>query len=168
MQYGENKFVLRESIQITQEFLKGVQGQLDQLMDGEDYVAFGEINEIFYKTLPNLPGNISWSPLLLVDILQTESVGYSSVEAGHENDRKTIPAAIVSRNSALKTFPDILWCEMEKEFSLPKELKSVEFREFMLKKGLIRGMEKTTNVHKLTEGDIRFFWTENNGKVTIN
>ena len=46
--------------------------------------------------------------------------------------------------------------------------KNGEFRDFLLDKGFIRGFEKMWSVHKTVKGDIRFFWTNDYTKVTIN
>ena len=39
---------------------------------------------------------------------------------------------------------------------------------FLLDKGFIHGSEKMWNVHKTVAGDLRFYWTEKNSRVTIN
>ncbi len=167
-QYDENSFVLAEALGINDHFLNYLKTQLGNLLEGEDYVSFGEIDEYFYTTLPKLPACVYWSALLLEDILRVYNLDYFTVEAGKDNDKKTIPAALIKKNSAYKSFADVVWAEMSKEFSLPKELSASEFRDFLLEKGFIRGSEKMWNVHKTVVGDIRFFWTNNNSKVTIN
>ena len=70
--------------------------------------------------------------------------------------------------SIYKSFADVVWAEASKEYTLPMELSASEFRDFLLNKGFIRGAEKMWNVHKTVAGDIRFFWTSNSSKVTIN
>lgn len=168
LQYAENQFVLTEALGINDAFLSGVGTQIRLLLEGDDYIAFGEIDDYFYTTLPGLPANICWSPLLLADIIRMFDIGYMIMEAGNDNDMKTIPAAIVKTNSPFKTFGDIVWYEVQKDFSLPKEFTSGEFREFLLMKGFIHGSEKMWSVHKTVADDIRFYWTNKNGKVTIN
>ena len=168
LQYDENSFVLAEALGINDHFLNYLKTQLENLLEGEEYIAFGEIDEYFYTTLPKLPACVYWSALLLEDILRVYNLDYLTVEAGKDNDKKTIPAALIKKNSAYKSFADVVWAEIAKEFSLPKELSASEFRDFLLEKGFIRGSEKMWNVHKTVAGDIRFFWTNNNSKVTIN
>ena len=118
-------------------------------------------------TLPTLPDSIIWSALLLEDILRVHDVGFTTIEAGQDNDKKTLPAALVRKNSTYKSFGDVVWSEVARTFSLPKEFTSTEFRDFLLNKGFIRGSEKMWSVHKTVAGDIRFYWTEQYGKVTI-
>lgn len=168
LQYGENRFVLREALHVSDSFLSALRMQIENLLAGEDYIAFGEIDDYFYKTLPAVPANILWSPLLLEDILRIFDIGYITIEAGTENDKKTIPAAILKKNSYFRTFADMVWKETSKAYFLPKEFTSTEFREFLLNKGFIHGSEKMWNVHKTVAGDLRFYWTEKNSKVTIN
>lgn len=168
LQYDENCFVLCEALHVNDNFLHALKAQIENLLEGEVYIAFGEIDDYFYTTLPALPTNISWSPLLLEDMLRVFDIGYTTVEAGEDNDKKTIPAAILKTNSQFRTFSDLVWNEISKAYPLPKELTAMEFREFLLDRGFIHGSEKMWNVHKTVAGDLRFYWTEENGKVTIH
>lgn len=168
LQYAENQFVLTEAVQINENFLTTVSAQINNLLDGEDYIATGEIDDFFYTILPNLPSGICWSALLLEDVLRIYETGFMTIQAGKDNDKKTVPAAIVRKKSHYRTFSDVVWNEISKSFPLPKEFTASEFREFLLNKGFIRGSEKMWNVHKTVAGDIRFYWTDNNGRVTIN
>ncbi|NLB62335.1 MAG: hypothetical protein GX802_08000 [Clostridiales bacterium] len=168
LQYAENCFVLNEALHVNDNFLSALRIQIENLLEGEDYIAFGEIDDYFYTTLPAIPANIQWSPLLLEDVLRIFDIGYITIEAGSDNDKKTIPAAILKKKSQFRTFSDIVWNEVSKTYSLPEELTASEFREFLLDKGFIHGSEKMWNVHKTVAGDLRFYWTEKNSKVTIN
>lgn len=168
LQYAENQFVLTEAIQINDFFLASVSTQIENLLDGEDYIATGEIDDYFYTTLPALPSGIFWSALLLEDVLRIYETSFTTIEAGKDNDKKTVPAAIVRKKSHYRNFSDVVWNEVSKAFPLPKEFTASEFREFLLNKGFIRGSEKMWSVHKTVAGDIRFYWTDNNGRVTIN
>lgn len=168
LQFAENRFVLAEALHINDYFLSSVDIQVRNLLDGDDYIAIGEIDDFFYMTLPSLPDNVSWSPLLLEDLFRIYETDYTTFDAGQENDKKTYPAAIVRKKSHYKSFGDLVWNEVSLSFQLPKEFSSSEFRAFLLEKGFIRGMEKMWSVHKTVTGDIRFYWTENYGKVTIN
>lgn len=168
LQYSENCFVLKEALNVNDNFLSALRIQIENLFEGEDYIAFGQIDDYFYKTLPTIPANIQWSPLLLEDVLRIFDIGYITIEAGSDNDKKTIPAAILKKNSPLRTFSDLVWNEVSKAYTLPKEFTALEFREFLLDKGFIHGSEKMWNVHKTVAGNLRFYWTEKNSKVTIN
>ena len=168
LQYAENRFVLYEALQVNDHFLSSLRIQIENLLEDDDYIAFGEIADYFYTTLPAVPANIHWSPLFLTDMLRIFDIGYISVEAGNNNGRKTIPAAILKKNSPFRTFSDIAWNEVKKAYLLPRELTASEFREFLLDKGFIHGSEKMWNIHKTVAGDLRFYWTEKNSKVTIN
>ena len=168
LQYEENEFVLSEALHINDHFLAEVQNQIELLVDDEEYIAMGEIDDFFYTTLPLLPSGVCWSAFLLEEILRVYDIGFTTIEAGKYNDKKTLAAAIVNRRSNYKTFGDIVWNEISKYYMLPKDFTATEFREFLLEKGFIRGSEKMWNVHKTVDGDIRFYWTDNYGKVTIN
>ena len=160
--------MLAEALHVNEHFISSVSVQIENLLEGEDYIAIGEIDDYFYTTLPPLPSGIYWSALLLEDVLRIYETGFTTIEAGKDNDKKTLPAAIVRKKSHYRSFSDLVWNEISKSFSLPKEFTASEFREFLLNRGFIRGSEKMWNVHKTVAGDIRFYWTDNNGKVTIN
>lgn len=168
LQYDENCFILKEALHIGDNFLSALSAQIANLLEGDSYIAFGEIDDYFYTTLPAVPANIRWTPLLLEDVLRVYDIGYTTVEAGDDNDKKTIPAAILKKQSQFKTFSDLVWNEVSKAYSLPKEFTASDFREFLLEKGFIHGSEKMWNVHKTVAGDLRFYWTEKNSRVTIN
>lgn len=168
LQYDENKFILTEAMNCSENFLLSVKTQIDNLMDGSDYVSFGDIDEYFYKTLPLVPTNIYWSALLITDILRLFDIGYFTLEAGKDNDKKTVPAAIVKTHSAFKSFPDILWNEIAKQYSLPKEFLASEFRQFLFDEGFIRETQKRNAIYKTVDGDIRFYWNTDNSKVVVN
>lgn len=168
LQYAEDCFILKEALHVNVNFLSSLRIQIENLLEGEDYIAFGEIADFFYTTLPAVPTNIQWSPLLLEDMLRLFDIGYITVDAGNDNDKKIIPAAILKKNSPFRTFSDLVWNEVSKAYSLPKELSASEFREFLFDKGFVHGSEKMWNVHKTVAGDLRFYWTELNSKVTIN
>lgn len=168
LQYDENCFILKEALHIGDNFLSALSAQIVNLLEGDSYIAFGEIDDYFYTTLPAVPANIRWTPLLLEDVLRVFDIGYKTVEAGDDNDKKTIPAAILKKQSQFKTFSDLVWNEVSKAYSLPKEFTASDFREFLLDKGFIHGSEKMWNVHKTVAGDLRFYWTEKNSRVTIN
>jgi len=168
LQYDENRFVLREALGINDYSLSCICIQIEKLLEGDDYIATGEIEDYFYTTLPVLPNGISWSALLLEDVLRIYETDFSTIEAGKDNDKKTFPAAIIRKKSHYRCFSDVVWNEVAKSFFLPKEFTASEFRDFLLNKGFIRGSEKMWNVHKTVAGDIRFYWTDNYGRVTIN
>ena len=168
LQYAENCFVLAEALNINDYILSSLNSQIENLLEDEDYVAVGEIDDYFFSTLPSLPCSIPWSALLLEDVLRLYETDYMAIEAGKDNDKKTLPAAIVRKKSQYRCFSDLVWNEVYKSFPLPKEFTASEFREFLLEKGFIRGTEKMWSVHKTVADDIRFYWTDNNGRVTIN
>jgi sporulation protein YlmC with PRC-barrel domain len=109
-----------------------------------------------------------------LDLKGTEVVNQKGTMTGIIQDciidfsNKRICAAILKKKSHFRTFSDLVWNEVSKTYSLPKEFTASDFREFLLDKGFIHGSEKMWNVHKTVAGDLRFYWTEKNSKVTIN
>lgn len=168
LQYAENQFVLAEALNINDVFLQILNQQIECLLEGEDYVALGDISDYFYSTLPELPVGVSWGPLLLESILDRYDLRFITISAGNSNDMKTVDAALLRKGSQFITFADIVWNELNKDYALPKELSSDEFREYLLKKGFLHGYERLYTVHKTVEKDLRFYWTNNYSTVTIS
>lgn len=168
LQFDENQYFYLKAIEINDYFLERLKTQLLALIEEEDYVSVGDIDDYFYSTLPQLTSGVYWSAWLLRDMLSTCDVGFTTIEAGDEINRKTQPAAIVRKGSSISSFGDVVFDAVSSDFELPKEFSATEFRTYLLEKGFIRGSEKMWNVHKTVDKDIRFYWTDNNSKVTIN
>lgn len=168
LMYDEYRYVLTEACHIDESFISSLRMNLEELFEGDDYLAFDEIDEYFYTTLPELPSGVNWSAHMIKSVLTFFDVGFFTVAVGGDNDIKIPDAAIVRKNSMYKSFSDVLWSEINKDYELPKEFSSEDFREILLRKGFIHGMEKLHSVHNTVEGDLRYFWTENNSKVTVS
>lgn len=166
-QYAENRFVLTEALRIDSTFLAHLASQIEALLEGDDYVALGDVSEYFYSTLPALPVGVTWGPLLLEAVLARYDIGFITIDAGETNDLKTIDAALVRKDSPFVSFADIVWNELNNDFALPKIMTNEEFRQYLLNKGFIRGAEKTYTVHKTVANDLRFFWSDSFSHVTI-
>ena len=167
LQYDENLFVLAEAINVDSLFVLRLQDQIEKLLEGDDYIPLGDIDEYFYTTLPSVPSNVTWGPLLLESILNHYDVGFETIDAGESNDMKTIDAALLRKNSIFKSFADIVWNEMKKDFVLPRSFTSEEFRNYLLSKGFLHGMERAYSVHKTVANDLRFYWTDSYSVVTV-
>ena len=168
MMFDEYRYVLTDSCGIDDDFISRVHMQLEELFAGDDYLAFDEIDDYFYSTLPDLPSGVYWTQHMMKSFLAFFDVGFFTVATAWNNDIKTPDAAIIRKNSVYKTFSDVLWMEINKEYDLPKDFDAEEFRQILLRKGFVHGMEKISNVNKTVEGDLRFLWTDNNSKVTVS
>lgn len=168
LMYDEYRYVLTEACHIDESFISSLRMNLEELFEGDDYLAFDEIDEYFYTTLPELPSGVNWSAHMIKSVLTFFDVGFFTVAVGGDNDIKIPDAAIVRKNSMYKSFSDVLWSEINKDYELPREFSSEDFREILLRKGFIHGMEKLYSVHNTVEGDLRYFWTDNNSKVTVS
>ena len=168
LMYDEYRYVLTEDCHIDEDFLLILRRSLEELLDGDDYLALDDIDDYFYSTLPALPSGAIWTVHMLKSVLSFFDVGFSTVAVGGENDMKTPDAALVRKNSNYKSFSDVLWAEINRDYELPREFTAEEFREILLRKGFIHGLEKLYSIHATVEGDLRFFWTSNNSMVTIS
>lgn len=168
LQYAENQFVISEALNVDESFCTRLRNQIETLLEGEDYVALGDVSDYFYSTLPEVPAGVTWGPLLLESILERYEIGFITIDAGDSNDMKTIDAALLRKNSIYKTFADIVWNELKRDFQLPHTFSNEEFRLYLLGKGFLHGQEKIYTVHKTVANDLRFYWTDSNSKVTVS
>lgn len=168
LQYAENQFVISEALNVDESFCTRLRNQIETLLEGEDYVALGDVSDYFYSTLPEVPAGVTWGPLLLESILERYEIGFITIDAGDSNDMKTIDAALLRKNSVYKTFADIVWNELKRDFQLPHTFSNEEFRLYLLGKGFLHGQEKIYTVHKTVANDLRFYWTDSNSKVTVS
>ena len=109
LQYDENCFVLAEALDLGEDFVKQLQQQIYLLLDGEDYVAIGDIDDAFYETLPALPTSIYWTPLMLQSVLSQVETGYQTIPARAGTDLKIVHAALVRKGTGYNRFSDVLW-----------------------------------------------------------
>ena len=162
LMYDEYRFVLADVCGIEEAFLSNIQSSLEELFDGDDYLSFDDISDYFYSTLPELPSGVYWSAHMIKSILKFYDLGFFTVAAGSSSDMKMQDAAIVRKNSIYKTFSDVLWSEINRDYELPREFSATDFRQILLQKGFIHGSEKLYSVHTTVEGDLRFLWKDNN------
>lgn len=167
LQYSENQFVLDESLQISKSILDQTVHQINALLEEDDYIPFGEIEDYFYDTLPEISKVVKWSPFLLEDFLRIHDVGFFSVRTSGD-DKKVVPAALIRKGSIYQSLEDVIFAEIERDYKLPKVFTSNEFRDYLLEKGFIHGTEKYYSVHNMVPDDLRFFWAENNSVVTVS
>ena len=171
LQYDLDKFVSVEALNITKAVLQTIDACIDNLLrdtnESRDYISAGEISEFFYTTLPPLGIAISWSQYLLEGVLSLHDSAYMVIRPTDDKDIKTHFAAIVRKNSSFKTLGDIVWNEMNQEFQLPQEFTAIQFRQFLVQQGLIDSDNKMSG-QKMVAGDLRFYWTDNNQKVTVS
>ena len=168
LMYDEYRFVLADMCGIDEVFLSNIQSGLEELFDGDEYLSFDDISDYFYSTLPELPNGVYWSSHMIKSILKFYDLGFFTVAAGSGSDLRIQDAAIVKKYSIYKTFSDVLWSEINRDYELPREFSATEFRQILLHKGFIHGSEKLYSVHTTVEGDLRFLWTDNNKTVTVS
>lgn len=137
------------------------------MLEEDDYIPFGEIEDYFYDTLPEISKVVKWSPFLLEDFLRIHDVGFFSVRTSGD-DKKVVPAALIRKGSIYQSLEDVIFAEIERDYKLPKVFTSNEFRDYLLEKGFIHGTEKYYSVHNMVPDDLRFFWAENNSVVTVS
>ena len=151
LQYDENQFVLAESLHVSEYFIASISSQIENLLEGEDYIAMGEIDDYFYTTLPKLPSGIYWSSLLLEDVLRIYETSFTTIEAGKDNDKKTVPAAIVRKKSHYRTFSDVAWNEFQNHSPFRKSLPHRSLESFCLIKALSTVQKKCGTSTKLSQ-----------------
>ena len=166
-QCAEYNYVLADYLNISETFLSELRYKLDNLFAGSKSVPTGMIEPLFYKQLPTIPSNVSWTIYLLRSILEKYDIGYVTIKASENDDSTIAPAAIVLSGSNLMNFADVVYEEFSNNYSLPITLSTNQFREKLIEFGFIRGKEKVGSAHLLIKGDYRFYLSENNGTVRV-
>lgn len=167
--YDANRYLLTEKIGVNKEMLQSVHNRLDNLFRQADvaYVIPRDITDSWLHTLPALPQGLSWTILLLQEMLRNfPEIEFRAItsELGQSGD--TIAAAIVPSGSPLQSFPDVVTLYMQEKHALPKRMACEELRQELREAGMLAGNELIYALPKALD-DFRFSWTNGNKTVLV-
>lgn len=166
-QYAPGEYVLSEALSIDKDWLECVKKALDRLFTDNEYIIPRDIIPTWYEQLPELPIGVTWTPLLLQEVLAyNPEIGYKAVFAPLEQKKETVAAAIIRKNSEL-SFADVVSDYLYRTIELPQRMRAEDLRLLLKKAGMIEGNELIYNMHKALD-DYRFAWSDNDKTVYIN
>lgn len=167
--YHPEIYILTESLNINAEYCSLLHDRLDDLFRSANvaYVIPRDIRDSWLDTLPALPEGLSWTLLLLQDILRKfPAVGFVPITSGLSQTYSTIAAAFVPKNSPLETFADVVSLYMEERYTLPERMSGEALRGVLKRAGMIANNELIFSLHKALH-DPRFSWTDHNTMVYV-
>ena len=167
--YDPETYILSESLGINHEYCTALHKRLDDLFRSADvaYIIPRDIRQSWLDTLPALPEGLSWTLLLLQEIMRKfPAVGFVPITSGVTQTHSTIAAAFVPKDSPLETFADVVSLYMEERYPLPERMSGEALRGVLKRAGMIANNELISSLHKALH-DPRFSWTDHNTTVYV-
>jgi hypothetical protein len=171
-----DKIVLAECLNLSDERVSAVYAELHKLFEEHGvreagFVIPRDISAEWFDHLPNLEAGLTWTPLLLQEIiLRYPKSGFKVIFSGLTGQSiYTIASAFTIESSMLHTFADVvhLYLLRKHDFTLPRKMSAEELRLVLREAGMLAGNELIYNLHKALGADHRFAFTENNQTVFI-
>ena len=167
--YDPETYILSESLGIDSEYCTALHKRLDDLFRSANvaYIIPRDIRQSWLDTLPALPEGLSWTLLLLQEIMRKfPAVGFVPITSGLSQTHSTIAAAFVPKDSPLETFADVVSLYMEEHYPLPERMSGESLRGVLKRAGMLANNELIFSLHKALH-DPRFSWTDHNTTVYV-
>lgn len=169
LMYDENRYLLSEAIGIDDAWCLRMHDRMDDLFRRANvaYVIPRDISTDWLSTLPGLPQGLTWTHLLLQEILDKyPAIGFKSISADLNQSHHTLAAAFVPLASPLQSFPDVVTLFMESKHELPMRMQGEDFRLELRDAGMLEAGEMIYALPKAL-ADYRFAWTDENKFVYV-
>lgn len=167
--YDSERYILSEAIGIDDYWCRNMHDRLDDLFRKANvaYVIPRDISATWLETLPPLPLGLSWTHLLLQEVLDKyPAIGFKSISPDLNQTHDTLSAAFVPIDSPLQSFPDVVTLFMEERHQLPMRMPGEELRQELREAGMLEAGEMIYALPKALD-DYRFAWTDENKTVLI-
>lgn len=167
--YDSERYILSEAIGIDDYWCRNMHERLDDLFRKANvaYVIPRDISAAWLETLPPLPLGLSWTHLLLQEVLDKyPAIGFKSISPDLNQTHDTLSAAFVPIDSPLQSFPDVVTLFMEERHELPMRMPGEELRQELRDAGMLEAGEMIYALPKALD-DYRFAWTDENKTVLI-
>lgn len=167
---SESRYILSDTIGITENFVQQISKALQLLLDEVPFIIPNQLNNTWFALLPELPGGELWTPLLLQQIVEGYLKEYRTISALNGQSFSVVKAGIVSTNSIIETFPDLLHAvlTLEERVTFPCRFSAEELRQLIGKKGMVQNRE-LYYPEQLSKAlrDHRFAWANQNASVLV-
>ena len=167
--YDDDRYLLSEAINIDEAWCIRMHDRIEDLFRKANvaYVIPRDISTAWLDTLPALPHNLSWTRLLLQQVLDKyPAIGFKSISADLNQSHRTLAAAFVPVGSPLQSFPDVVTLFMEERHNLPMRMPGENLRLELRDAGMLEANEMIYALHKALD-DYRFAWTDENRTVLV-
>ncbi len=169
---GPDEFLLKEGMTIGEGFIADVKRNLDELLsveereDGISFIPMGMIGDDFFDSLPPLPCNRPWSPLLLQAVISDhgDALRYRTVSRSTYSGQ--VHAAIVPVGSGLQDYSDLVYAAIKARRNEPSiSFGRLQLVEFLKATGLFPEDMVGATIQNLFRGNIHFTWIDSNNLV---
>ena len=167
--YDSERYLLSEAIGINDLWCRQMHDKLDDLFRKANvaYVIPRDISTAWLDTLPPLPLGLTWTHLLLQEVLDKyPAIGFKSISPDLNQTHDTLSAAFVPADSPLQSFPDVVTLFMEERHTLPRRMSGEELRQELREAGMLEAGEMIYALPKALD-DYRFAWTDENKTVLV-
>jgi hypothetical protein len=166
-QYASGKYLMSETLHIDSIWQEQIKKALDDLFEDNSFIVPRDISEEWYNRLPKLPLDLTWTPLLLQEVLiYNHPINYKCIFAPLVQNRDTVAAAIVPQDSDM-TFADVVSSYLNRVLELPKRMGVEDLRMLLREAGMLEGNELIYNMHNALD-DYRFVLSDGNKTVYIH
>lgn len=164
------KFMLTEYVNPSAERCSVIAKALNMLISRENahFIILRDISLLWFSRLPELPNGTRWTPLLLQELLRIcPEIGYRIISPDLKGQAlDTVGAAIVSSESDIETFAEIVHQFCFEKYKLPVLFSAEKLRIDLRTVGMLTGNELIYNMHKALK-DHRFAFSDENRMVMI-
>jgi hypothetical protein len=168
--YAPDKFILTEAVNLTNQRNLAIKMSLDRLFDCEKvpYIVLRDINVEWFSSLPSLKVGLTWTPLLLQEVLRLRpTIGYRVIFSGiGRQGFGKIGAAIVPSKTEINSFADLVHhtCFEQEKFGI--KMLAEDLRKILLDARILEQKELKDRLHKVLR-DYRFAFTDENRTIKI-
>ena len=168
--YAENEYLLAELMHVDDAFLQTIHSALRRLFaDCDGHIIPRSISDGWYYLLPALPASLSWTPMLLQQMIRfyPDELGARTIHAMKSQSSNTLHAMFVEKESWIQDFRDAVAVFLNDEMPNCSEFEAEELRAILVDAGMISGNELISNMHNALGGDARFLWNSEGSHVKV-
>jgi len=166
----KSTFVTTEDLNLNDERLANITNMLKGLFssEGSAYIIFRDIQIDWFARLPQLEINVSWTPMLLQEVLRIyPKIGFLIIMPNLKGQAyDTLGAAIVPNNSDIQSFADVVHHYCYTKYTLPHDIPAESLRLELREAGMLDGSELMHNMHKALK-DYRFAFDSEKTNIKI-
>lgn len=166
--YGNEEYVLAESIIENDGWIDLVKKQINRLFNTATYVIPREISDNWFELLPPLYSGFYWNLALLQDLIKKYMPEYRLIIANENQSLETIRAGIVPEDSVIGNFADLVYARLieDSAMNLPVRLEKENLRQKLIEYKMIQGNELIYTLPKVLDG-AKYAWTDDGESVLI-
>lgn len=168
--YDEGVFIYSKNMGINEVWKANVKTALNKLFaDVGDHIILRDIHPIWFRQLPELPGGLHWTPLLLQNILRyySEELGARTIIAMDGQSIETLHTMLVQNESPIQYFGDVVIAILMENEIPERTFVAETLRQLLVNYHAIKGNELIWNMPKALSSDERFAWDAGGSSVTI-